>query len=115
MEKPYLQSDFKLLFRPLKSGKYINDHSIVKAYDGSWHLFGITSHQGKPANERYFAHAKSAALWFDGEMEEQNPIIDNGTRAWAPCVIPHDGHYYIYYGPSPTKMAVSPDGRRAVL
>ena len=108
MEKPYLLTDFKLLFRPVTSGNYINDHSIVKAHDGSWHLFGITSHKGGAANERYFAHAKSSTLWGE-EMTELKPRIDTGTLAWAPAVITSGKDYYMYYGPSPTKMAISPD------
>lgn len=40
-------------------------------------------------------------------MVESGKVCDNGVRAWAPCVIAHDGRYYMYYGPSPTRFATS--------
>lgn len=46
MKIPYIFGDWQVLFRPQKEGIYINDHSIVRAHDGTYHLFGITSHEG---------------------------------------------------------------------
>lgn len=110
MKKPEISSEWKPLFIPGKFGDYVNDHSIIKANDGSWHLFGITSHQGNPSQERYFVHGKKCSSLFSDElMEEKEIVIDNGTRAWAPGVIEKDGLYYMFYGPSPTKLDVSVD------
>jgi beta-fructofuranosidase len=42
-------------------------------------------------------------------MEEVGRSIDRGTLAWAPCVINKGENYYMFYGPSPTSLAVSFD------
>ena len=42
-------------------------------------------------------------------FEEKEKAIDRGTLAWAPCVIPKDDDFYMFYGPSPTSLAVSFD------
>lgn len=109
MAKPVLDGDWRPLFLPSKHGRYVNDHSIVRAEDGRWHLFGITSHaEGDfSEQERYFVHAATATASLDQPMEELGKVCDNGVRAWAPGVIAHDGRYYMYYGPSPTRFATS--------
>ncbi|MBD2867007.1 glycoside hydrolase family protein [Paenibacillus arenilitoris] len=105
--RPAIASDWKLLFKPRKAGRYVNDHSIVRAPNGSWHLFGITSPntQVNPQHERYFVHA-----WGDSLKEgltHEEIVIDHGTRAWAPGVVKEGSKYYMYYGPSPTRLAIS--------
>jgi len=106
MKKPKIKSDWKLLFKPEKYGNYINDHCIIKGNDGNWHLFGITGDGAdRPEDERYFAYAVGESL--EGVMEERGKVIDDGNRAWAPCVVEHEGLYYMYYGPGVTKMAVT--------
>lgn len=105
MKIPYICSEWKTLFHPRKFGRYVNDHTIY--YDGKWHLIGITSKKGRPTAERYFVHAVTDRL--NKPMRELCKVIDNGTLAWAPCVIEKDGLYYMFYGPSPTKLAVSFD------
>lgn len=105
MKIPYIASDWKTLFKPWRFGRYVNDHTIY--YDGKYHLIGITSKKGKPTDERYFVHAIGESL--NKPMKEYCKVIDNGTLAWAPCVIEKDGLYYMFYGPSPTKLAVSFD------
>lgn len=109
MKKPVIVGEWKPLFHPKKTGCYVNDHSLVQDKTGAWHLFGITSHEGGPSNERYFVHAKAEQLISQQEMEEVGIVINHGTRAWAPGVIRHEERYYMYYGPSPTKLAVSID------
>ncbi len=104
---PKISSDWKLLFKPEKYGNYVNDHSLIKDKDGHWHLFGITSLVSGADKERYFVHATAKKLYDDTPMEELGIVIDNGIRAWAPCVIEHENVYYMYYGPSPTKLDVS--------
>lgn len=107
MKTPYIASDWQLLFRPRRSGRYVNDHTIYRDHQGTWHLAGITGFSGRPTKEKYFVHAVSDRL--DTPMKEQGKIMDHGTLAWAPCVVEHGGDYYMFYGPSPTKLAVSPD------
>lgn len=107
MKIPHIASDWKILFKPEKTGNYVNDHCIVKHFDGKWHLFGITSFLGGAPNERYFAHGVSSSL--GEQMEEQRKEIDRGTLAWAPGIITENGNHYMFYGPSPTSLAISFD------
>ena len=83
----------------------MNDHTLL--YDGKWHLIGITGKKGIPTRECYFVYAESEDM--DHKFKEKAKIIDNGTLAWAPCIVAHDGLYYLFYGPSPTELAVSHD------
>jgi beta-fructofuranosidase len=80
---------------------------MVLGPDGLWHLFGITSHAKSEFSEqeRYFVHGATPSL--DQPMAELGKVCDNGVRAWAPAVIEHDGRYFMYYGPSPTRFATS--------
>lgn len=105
MKIPHITSSWRTLFSPLRFGKYVNDHTLY--YDGKWHLIGITSKKGIPTQERYFVHAVGKSL--GGRMREVCKVIDNGTLAWAPCVTEEKGLFYMFYGPSPTKLAVSFD------
>lgn len=105
MKKPVIVSKWKTLFKPRIYGKYVNDHTII--YNGRWHLIGITSKKGIPTQERYFVYAVGDDL--SRRMREVSKVIDHGTLAWAPCVIENNGLYYMFYGPSPTKLAVSFD------
>ena len=105
---PKVSGPWQEMFIPKKEGHYINDHSVVKGPDGAWHLFGITSHGGGPSMERYFVHAVGDEHLLT-PMEEKGRVIDNGTRAWAPGVIQKDSKYYMFYGPSPTKLDISED------
>lgn len=107
MKTPYIASEWKMLFEPKEHGDYINDHSVVFGPDGKWHLFGITSFASFAANERYFAHGVGESL--ESQFTEVGRSIDRGTLAWAPGVIEKDTYYYMFYGPSPTSLAVSFD------
>ena len=108
MKIPYIDGDWRILFKPEKTGNYINDHTIIKAHDGKYHLFGITSFEGGAPNERYFAHGATKSL--DTPMSEEGRAIDRGTLAWAPCVVRGDNdYYYMYYGPSPSSLSISID------
>lgn len=104
---PYISSKWKKLFEPTINGNYVNDHSIVLGPDGKWHLFGITSFEGIPSQERYFVHGVGQSL--DLPFEEVGRAIDRGTLAWAPGIIKKDENYYMFYGPSPSSLAVSFD------
>ena len=107
MKIPKITGEWQVLFKPEKNGNYVNDHTVVVGPDGKWHLFGITSFEGIPAQERYFVHGVGESLL--KSFEEVGRSIDRGTLAWAPCVIRKDDNYYMFYGPSPTSLAVSFD------
>lgn len=107
MKIPRIASDWRVLFRPEQQGNYVNDHTLVRGPDGLWHLFGITSFGGHSYEERYFVHGKGATL--STPLTECGRAIDRGTLAWAPCVIEKNEEYYMFYGPSPTQLAVSFD------
>lgn len=107
MKTPYISGEWKILFKPENYGNYVNDHTIVKGSDNEWHLYGITSFGGQSYQERYFVHAKGKSL--NSVFSEEGKSIDKGTLAWAPCVINKSENYYMFYGPSPTSLAVSFD------
>lgn len=104
---PSITSDYRLLFKPEKHSSYVNDHTIFQATDGRWHLFGCAQlpTEPRPDFERYIVHGSSPSL--SQPFEEHKPVIEHGTRAWAPGAIVHNDSYYMFYGPSPTKMAHS--------
>ena len=108
---PVLDSEWRVLFRPEKTGCYINDHSLVRSADGKWHLFGITQlgESHNPEMERYFAHGSGDTLSGDAPWVEHGSVCNDGTRAWAPGAVAHEGRYFMFYGPSPTKLCVSRD------
>ena len=107
MKIPCIAGDWQVLFRPEKNGNYVNDHCVVVGADEKWHLYGITSFGGGPSQERYFVHGVGESLTVP--FSEAGRSIDKGTLAWAPCVIRKDDYYYMFYGPSPTSLAVSFD------
>ena len=72
MKIPYVSSEWKELFKPHESGNYINDHTLFKAHDGNWHLFGISSFLGGAPNERWFAHGVTPSL--DTPMTEMRSV-----------------------------------------
>ncbi|WP_222623399.1 glycosyl hydrolase family 32 [Streptomyces armeniacus] len=86
--------------------RYLNDHSVIKGPDGTWHMFGITGDQAAPgtapdsAGEDSFAHATAPDL--NGPWTTRDSVLtvdpDYGEdHLWAPHVIEHDGTYYMYY------------------
>jgi hypothetical protein len=61
---PTLTSDWKVLYRPEKTGCYVNAHSLIRAHNGSWQIFGISEMTPNidPENERWFTHGKGDQL-----------------------------------------------------
>ena len=94
MKIPRISGAWQVLFKPEKNGNYVNDHSVVIGADGKWHLYGITSFEGIPAQERYFVHGVGESLL--EPLSEVGRSIDRGTLAWAPCVIRKDENYYMF-------------------
>ena len=99
--KPTIAGPWQLLFKPRETGCYVNDHTLLKAHDGLWHLFGITRDQAqiRPDHERYFAHGVGKSLTPVEGFEEKEPACDFGLRAWAPALVRAHGRYYMFYGP----------------
>ena len=108
---PRVASDWKPLYYPKTTGCYVNDHTVVKGPDNLWHVIGITSPLEKydPEMERWFTHGRGPSLSSGELMTEVGAVCNDGNRAWAPCVVGHEGRYFMLYGPSPTKAAVSRD------
>lgn len=81
---------------------YINDHTFVRAADGTWHLFGITHEEpAAPLDEDHFAHATAPSLtgpWTKRPFAlSVDPDYFNETQLWAPHVLEHEGVYYMFY------------------
>lgn len=80
---------------------YINDHTVVRGADGTWHLFGITHAEPADAeDEDSFAHATAPTL--HGPWTKQPPALTTDpaygeTHLWAPHVIADGGTYYMFY------------------
>ncbi|GAA5199718.1 hypothetical protein GCM10023322_75980 [Rugosimonospora acidiphila] len=99
---------------------YINDHTIIRGPDGTWHLFGITHQEpANPDNEVNFAHATAPSLHGPWTKQPFALAVDPSygeSHLWAPHVIASGGLYYMFYaggGPdhaqSEISLAISPD------
>lgn len=117
----------------LKEGEWYddwvaNDHTFVKDADGRWHIFGITHpmvethplnlgiHEGEYAS----FHAISSSTNFKKALNKHHytdlpKILPPSERPGephanhAPYIIKKDGLYYMIYGHSPIRLAVSSD------
>lgn len=108
---PKLGGDgWRPLFTPERTGNHVNDHCVVKAEDGRWHVFGITmlGDTLDPQAERWFCHGAGPSL-ADGNFRERGRVCDFGRRAWAPTVA-HNGDWWVMlYGPDLLQAAISDD------
>jgi arabinan endo-1,5-alpha-L-arabinosidase len=103
---------------------YINDHSVIQAQDGTWHMIGITHQKmlgGRlpvPNWEDEFAHATAPTLL--GPWTAQAPVLPVDwlhleNHVWAPHLVVNDGLYYCFYAAggghlsSMINLATSPD------
>lgn len=113
MTRPRLAgSGWRPLFTPVKTGCYVNDHCVVRAPDGRWHVFGITKPTPSidPHNERWFCHGSGKSL-AAGAFVEHGRACDFGARAWAPAVAFDGRRWVMLYGPDRLKAAVTDDPR----
>lgn len=92
---------------------YINDHTIFRDRDGTWHLIGITHAEPFfPKDEKHLAHATAPSL--HGPWTKQPYALstepDSGeSHLWAPHVIEHDDRYWMFVcagGPSETEYRI---------
>ncbi|HUT53279.1 MAG TPA: family 43 glycosylhydrolase [bacterium] len=103
---------------------YINDHTMVQAQDGTWHMIGITHDKvldGKlpvPNQEDEFAHASAPNLFGPWTALPHVLKVDLRlleTHVWAPHIVFNDGLYYCFYAgggghwTSMINLATSPD------
>lgn len=109
-----------------------NDFTFIKDRDGNWHSFGITHPRpdgfiddfncGPNGHEAEFQlfHAVYEGtleeLAGSGNMRDVEKVLYPAQRipgekleCWAPCVVEKDGLYYMFYSPSPMRLAVSED------
>jgi beta-fructofuranosidase len=81
---------------------YINDHTMVRGADGTWHLFGITAPSGSDyTKERQFAHATAPSLHGPWTKHPPALVFDPAyfgeNRLWAPHVIRVGDLYHMFY------------------
>ncbi len=96
-------SPFRLVYQP--SGRYVNDHCLLRGPDGLWHLFHIVGPGGRGCYdadaEISFGHAVSADLlaWEPcPDVLEIDPASRHEPHhLFAPFVIEHAGVYYLFY------------------
>ncbi|GAA5062116.1 glycoside hydrolase family protein [Nocardia callitridis] len=93
---------------------YINDHTIIQAADGRWHLFGITHREpADPFDETEFAHASAPdphGPWTKHPMALRVDRAYGETHLWAPFVLTANGRYFMFYaggGPDRTAAAMN--------
>jgi hypothetical protein len=109
--KPVIAGPWQVLFRPLSSGNYINDHAVYRDAGGDWRLVGITSKSDGDYNqEKYLAVGTSKDIPPAGGMQESTPVADFGDLAWAPHVISERGTYYMFWSPHRLERMTSADG-----
>jgi beta-fructofuranosidase len=111
--KPVLAgAGWRPLFTPERTGCYVNDHCVVRAPDGRWHVFGITKPTPDlaPHDERWLTHGSGASLAAGGFAEHWR-VCDFGHRAWAPTVAFDQDRCVLLYGPDRLRAAISVDAR----
>ena len=110
----------------LEAGKFYNDwvpndHTFIKDLDGIWHIFGITH----PITTTESVH-EGEFLSFHAKASEKGGLLNQGfidlpkvlppeerpgekLENQAPYIIQRQELYYMLYGPSPIRLAVSKD------
>lgn len=101
-----------------------NDHAVVHGPDERWHVFGITHPLTSPARihdgefQSFHAVAPPGPLGevlMDGAWTDLPKVLPPSARPGefmenhAPAIVHADGLYHMLYGPSPLRLAVSPD------
>jgi Glycosyl hydrolases family 43 len=90
---------------------YVNDHTLIQARDGSWHLFGIFHAEPMGDDTEFdFVHAVAVepdpAKWEEGAFRAAPEPYTIALRAdkrvgeshlWAPHVIAAEGRYWMVY------------------
>lgn len=112
VEVPYLASDYRRVFAPA-GGRYVNDHALVRAGDGRWHLIGITHDSpGNPQAERSFLHATAPSLtgpWT--ELPDALMTTMPEQVLWAPHIFEREPGRWtmLYWGSTPDNQVQRAD------
>jgi beta-fructofuranosidase len=115
--------------RQLKAGQFYpdwvpNDHAIIRGTDNRWHAIGITHpltttenvHEGE--FQSFHAVSPEGSLrdsLRDGAWQDRPKILPPAERPGeilenhAPVVFRNDGQFVMVYGPTPLRLATSPD------
>jgi hypothetical protein len=100
---------------------YVNDHTVFRDREGTWHLVGITHAEPMaPFEEVDLCHATAPALLGPWTKQPHCLSTDRAageTHLWAPHVVDHDGRYWMFVcagGDAPERyrihLATSDDG-----
>ena len=105
LEIPEISGPFVHIFDPNDTREggnwYTNDHTFIKAKDGTWHAFGIIHHLPvSPWNETRFFHITAKSIkqskWEDhGYALTAKPGVERVL--WAPYILKDHGLYYMFY------------------
>jgi len=110
---PRIKGNWQILYRPDPKtvGHYINDHTLFRHTDGSWHLIGITSPKlpANPNEELYLAHGIGKQLIETNGYIDGPVVADHGEKAWAPHAVLHNEKWYLFYSPVSLKLITSKD------
>ncbi len=111
--RPVRAGSWRLLFRPRRHGRYVNDHAVYRDAAGHWRLLGITGPgDGDWARERWFAAGASDTFPPPDGMRETEPVADFGELAWAPHVIRSGALWHLFWSPHVLRRMTSQDGVR---
>jgi arabinan endo-1,5-alpha-L-arabinosidase len=98
---PYVSGAFSVVYTPPGSS-YLNDHTLARGPDGTWHLYGTTNaSQAAPGKEDDLLHAVAPSLL--GPWTSRDPILRLRTDLheavlWAPYVFEqHPGAWVMLY------------------
>ena len=101
-----------------------NDHAVVRGPDGRWHAFGITHPLTSPARvhdgeyQSFHAVAPQGLLkdvLVEGSWSDWPKVLPPADRPGeilenhAPAIVSKGGVYWMVYGPSPMRLALSED------
>ena len=93
-------SGWRPLFTPVRTGVGVNDHCVVRAQDGRWHVFGITQPELAidPQASRWFCHGSGPSLAAASSRSAGASLTS--TAAWAPTVAFDGEQWVMLYGPN---------------
>ena len=108
---PRVAGPWRFLFRPTRSGDYVNDHCVFQDARGGWRLVGITGPgAGDYSKERRLAVGASETFPPPEGMREEAPLADFGELAWAPCAVRAQDGFWLFWSPHVLRRMRSPDG-----
>jgi hypothetical protein len=111
LHAPQIDGPWQELFRPTRSGNYVNDHTVYRDALGQWRVLGITAAgTGDYTREIRFAHGVSDEFPPAQGMREAEAVADFGELAWAPHAVVDEGTYYLFWSPHRLRRMRSADG-----